>query len=589
MIPININKSHILAAIEEISRNGTPTMHQSKTYALLFEGQQYPPKYVISLANRYANGVALDSSTFSGGLETNAFLSRLGFYIEHKGTQNAMPNHSKPEPPTPKRVIQDAAHNERCPECKKTILKMLENIYGVVYQSYKLDIGTLPTDFNGTIYYEPLLCIYQSLQKHRGFSHFVRTTTLPPVDYFIPSTKTIIEFDESQHFTECRALTLSMYCEMIHPAFNIERWIYLCKKIGATDNDPEYRDEQRAWYDTLRDIAPNFLGLSPTVRLFSKDYAWCKFDPTNNSDISQFKSIVEDNSQDWSIEIRQDTKPDISRIIIAGDWRGEPKKVSKLLHTVANFWPKDIKTKFLITCGGFLQFNWPEEVTTIAIGDTFNTSQSALERLIEEAENNINSVLDPGLISKLSSLTEYLTIGVDSRKDKISTTGNHIGQLHVELVCLMDLKSGTKYWTGKSYPTTNQQRGLVRVINLESHFIELKDLGNIMILGCHDLTMFNNRNFDNTGDIRRNLKIKFGDLVKVKSPIAVLHHPHTTDCIRTWTSAWNQVVKVAPYIRFYASAGRYHREGGQRSNLSDVLHGTKLGSTLDFIICNKRG
>ncbi len=29
-----------------------------------------------------------------------------------------------------------------------------------------------------------------------------------------------------------------------------------CDRVHARDNEPCYRDEQRAWYDTLRDILP---------------------------------------------------------------------------------------------------------------------------------------------------------------------------------------------------------------------------------------------------------------------------------------------------------------------------------------------
>ena len=48
-----------------------------------------------------------------------------------------------------------------------------------------------------------------------------------------------------------------------------------CDEIRAYDNDPPYRDEQRAWYDTLRDFIPEMKGFLPTVRVFAKDLAWC--------------------------------------------------------------------------------------------------------------------------------------------------------------------------------------------------------------------------------------------------------------------------------------------------------------------------
>jgi hypothetical protein len=42
----------------------------------------YPPKYVIAIANKFANGKVLDSGLFNGGDETNRYLCSLGFTIK---------------------------------------------------------------------------------------------------------------------------------------------------------------------------------------------------------------------------------------------------------------------------------------------------------------------------------------------------------------------------------------------------------------------------------------------------------------------------------------------------------------------------
>ena len=47
------------------------------------------------------------------------------------------------------------------------------------------------------------------------------------------------------------------------------------------------RDEQRAWYDTLRDLVPSIKGLRPTVRLYARDRAWCSLDPDSKEDRSR--------------------------------------------------------------------------------------------------------------------------------------------------------------------------------------------------------------------------------------------------------------------------------------------------------------
>src|SRR4051812_48929696 len=80
-IPKNINKDHVIKAIQKIDSEGVPERRESTRFTLAHEGKYYPPKYVISIANIFANGEKYSSSLFSGGDETNRFLSRFGFSI----------------------------------------------------------------------------------------------------------------------------------------------------------------------------------------------------------------------------------------------------------------------------------------------------------------------------------------------------------------------------------------------------------------------------------------------------------------------------------------------------------------------------
>ena len=52
----NINKKH--------------KRKHSTTYDLIFEEKKYPPKLIISISNKYANGKELDHNSFQGGLNT---------------------------------------------------------------------------------------------------------------------------------------------------------------------------------------------------------------------------------------------------------------------------------------------------------------------------------------------------------------------------------------------------------------------------------------------------------------------------------------------------------------------------------------
>jgi len=80
VIPV-ISRGNVLAGIERIQREGVPAQRQSTRYSLVYKGRRYPPKYVVSLAVEDANGKALDPEEFSGGVETNSLLRKLGFAI----------------------------------------------------------------------------------------------------------------------------------------------------------------------------------------------------------------------------------------------------------------------------------------------------------------------------------------------------------------------------------------------------------------------------------------------------------------------------------------------------------------------------
>jgi len=184
-------------------------------------------------------------------------------------------------------------HNERCRKCKKTIEIMLREIYGRVQPDYKFGVGTRPQDFIGFPCYEALKEIFATLQNYRGYKDFVKSKVLPRVDFFMPDAGFIAEFDESQHFTIPRKLSLECYPHDLKLGFGKGKWMCLCDEIRAKDNDPPFRDEQRAWYDTLRDFVPEIKRLNATVRLYSKEIQWCSLDLKNFDDIEEFKNLIE--------------------------------------------------------------------------------------------------------------------------------------------------------------------------------------------------------------------------------------------------------------------------------------------------------
>lgn len=89
-----------------------------------------------------------------------------------------------------------------------------------------------------------------------------------------------VEFDESQHFTRARAMTLSAYGDGVRVSFDVAAWARLCEqKMGrepgggfARPCPPLFpgeggRHRQRAFRDFLADVLPPHHGWLPTVRI----------------------------------------------------------------------------------------------------------------------------------------------------------------------------------------------------------------------------------------------------------------------------------------------------------------------------------
>ena len=172
-------------------------------------------------------------------------------------------------------------HSEHCKKCKSVFLNSLEMEFGKVtdqWQSgwpYKIDdvLGLLDLDKKTA---KSLGSIYRALQNYRGYQDFVCARRFPSSDYYIKRLNCLVEFDESQHFTAPRALALRLYPRTVQPGFDKEEWLNRCNTLNRHDNHPPYRDEQRAWYDTLRDILPACFGMNPTIRILAKEFIWCE-------------------------------------------------------------------------------------------------------------------------------------------------------------------------------------------------------------------------------------------------------------------------------------------------------------------------
>lgn len=88
MTPKNLTANSILDAMLEIDEKGIPSSRHSTEWSVVHKDKHYPPKYLVSIANKLITGEEWSPKKFSGGSETNQFLESLGFEIVKKGTQS---------------------------------------------------------------------------------------------------------------------------------------------------------------------------------------------------------------------------------------------------------------------------------------------------------------------------------------------------------------------------------------------------------------------------------------------------------------------------------------------------------------------
>jgi len=295
MIPKRITAAHIEEAIRLILRDGIPPGRTSRGYCLATKGEHLPPKYTIALAHQVAAGELLDR--FSGGRESNEFLRRRGFSVvecDCCGSVRDGPGGAVPRPTVTRTRTRPKPHSERCHACKMRVGQLLERIYGACVRNRRLPWRTGVAAYAGTSIDPVLRDVAGVLEGYRGYGvgTFVRTQMLAACDYWVPDPGFIVEFDESQHFTRLRKLALAVYADEYPLGFAARRWLELCEHHDARDNDPAFRDEQRAWYDTLRDLVPSIVGLQPTVRLYARDRVWCSLDLDSEEDRNRFSELI---------------------------------------------------------------------------------------------------------------------------------------------------------------------------------------------------------------------------------------------------------------------------------------------------------
>lgn len=192
----------------------------------------------------------------------------------------------------------NSAHSAHCRACKERLRELLTVAYGGCRVNHQFPWSAQPEDYASTPIGSLLQQIRTALGDLRGHRNFIKSAQMPRCDYFIPDPPFIAEFDENQHFSLARLVTLSNYSAEFKIGFPISRWRGLCREIDAKDDEPFDRDERRAWYDTLRDLLPSLHGFAPTVRLYVEEFPWCTLDPASAYGVENFRTLLRDRLPD---------------------------------------------------------------------------------------------------------------------------------------------------------------------------------------------------------------------------------------------------------------------------------------------------
>lgn len=235
-----------------------------------------------------------------------------------------------------------------------------------------------------------------------------------------------------------------------------------------------------------------------------------------------------------------------------------------------------VEARYLITAGGFIFFDWPEN---LVIDDPSKPPKGAVGELMQCAITACEDLLTPSLRQTLGRVADFLSLGVDSKSEDQRRSA--------ELVVLLDLHSDRRWVTGKSYPIGQQESALVRINDLSTHRIKI-DGNRVLLLGCHDLNMFSNRSRRNAKGWRAKQIREMMQATSGFAPSIALQHPHYTQSPHSWGTALGGLRRLMASAKddfTFASAGRWCDPNGKRRRpLASCLRATAQGNVVTAVV-----
>ena len=569
-----ITREDVIKAIEIFDATHKPFPLPRNTF-LIYNKKKYPAKHIRGLAYYIANKQEISKQEFSGGEETVRFLTRLGFHVEYQKntiksrlSQNTASEGkivNKPDRSLPRRSLSAVSQ-------KNALQRLLQKNYGQIETEKKFEWLRTPDQNNLPSEYVEIVTALSNYRQNQGF----KKSNYPlSCDMVVEKQKLIIEYDERQHFSKARRITLVNYPAKIQLHYSKEKWIAACERINAKDNNPIDRDEIRAYYDTVRDIEANRNGYK-LVRIKHGDFNWEEPGAEIHlKNLISFKSKINDTPAG---------KHKIARLIVTGkdyDEHGNPyiSRLNTLIEEFVFKYHGSQKFEFLITPGGFLTFIFPPNIRHgISIPYAEKHLITSLQQEADKTINNFLKGLSTDIYIKLQEVADYFTIGIDGK--------NPTNKQHIEFVTVFDLKQDKVIqWTGKFYPTEQQKKDLIKINDLSTHFIKLNNQ-NVLILGCHDLNVYSPRGQATASPDgwKKQVAERFKRKCKEFDPDIVLQHPHSTDTPNIWNAAWRELERELPKVKHFASGINYSNKTGVRASLDSVLQKTQKGDVVDVLL-----
>lgn len=256
-----ITKEDVIKAIEYFD-NENENYPMPRSTFLLYKGKKYPAKHIRGLSYKVHFRTEISKSEYTGGLETVRFFEKLGFEVQHiikNNTTKAVKVKLESSKTSNSLITKTETLEYQIKKIKIPYKEVIEQKNALQLILNKLFDGDVvcektfywmktPAEFDND--YSKLI---SDLSEYRGNDTFAKKNVKLRCDFVCESKKLIIEYDERQHFSQARKISLLAYPNIsLHYDKNL--WIQACNDIQARDNQPKDRDEVRAYYDSVRDI-----------------------------------------------------------------------------------------------------------------------------------------------------------------------------------------------------------------------------------------------------------------------------------------------------------------------------------------------